>query len=408
MTKSIQDLREQRGAIAIELNALMEKTQTWGPEAQAVYDTGMAKIDEIDASIRRISAFNEKVVADALDSRVAEASARAAHDGGNVSAGRAVYQKWLRGGDAVMDAADMAVIKNVMSTTTNSEGGFTVATEVAASILDALKAFGGMRSVAEVIQTASGNPINFPTSDGTSEEGELIGENGTATDLDPTFDIRTLGARKYSSKTVAVPFELLQDSVIDVEAFVRNRLVTRLGRITNKHFTTGTGTGQPRGIVTAATSGKVGATGQTLTVTYDDLVDLQHSVDPAYRDQGQARFMMNDASLRNIRKIKDTTGRPIFVPGYEVADRGGSPDMLLGSPVTVNQDVAVMAANARSILFGDFSFYKIRDVMDVTLFRFTDSAYARKGQVGFLAWMRADGNFVDVGGAVKFYQNSAT
>jgi len=368
----------------------------------------MAKIDEIDASIRRISAFNEKVVADALDSRVAEASARAAHDGGNVSAGRAVYQKWLRGGDAVMDAADMAVIKNVMSTTTNSEGGFTVATEVAASILDALKAFGGMRSVAEVIQTASGNPINFPTSDGTSEEGELIGENGTATDLDPTFDIRTLGARKYSSKTVAVPFELLQDSVIDVEAFVRNRLVTRLGRITNKHFTTGTGTGQPRGIVTAATSGKVGATGQTLTVTYDDLVDLQHSVDPAYRDQGQARFMMNDASLRNIRKIKDTTGRPIFVPGYEVADRGGSPDMLLGSPVTVNQDVAVMAANARSILFGDFSFYKIRDVMDVTLFRFTDSAYARKGQVGFLAWMRADGNFVDVGGAVKFYQNSAT
>ncbi|MCA6339023.1 phage major capsid protein [Phenylobacterium sp.] len=408
MSKSIQDLREQRGAIAIELNALMEKTQTWGPEAQAVYDTGMAKIDEIDASIRRISAFNEKVVADALDSRVAEASARAAHDGGNVSAGRAVYQKWLRGGDAVMDAADMAVIRNVMSTTTPSEGGFTVATEVAASILDALKAFGGMRSVAEVIQTASGNPINFPTSDGTSEEGELIAENGTATDQDPVFDIRTLGARKYSSKTVAVPFELLQDSVIDVEAFVRNRLVTRLGRITNKHFTIGTGTGQPRGIVTAATSGKVGATGQTLTVTYDDLVDLQHSVDPAYRDQGQARFMMNDASLRNVRKIKDTTGRPIFVPGYEVADRGGAPDMLLGSPVTVNQDVAVMAANARSILFGDFSFYKIRDVMDVTLFRFTDSAYARKGQVGFLAWMRSDGNFVDVGGAVKFYQNSAT
>jgi HK97 family phage major capsid protein len=408
MTKSIQDLREQRGAIAIELNALMEKTQTWGPEAQAVYDTGMAKIDEIDASIRRISAFNEKVVADALDSRVAEASARAAHDGGNVSAGRAVYQKWLRGGDAVMDAADMAVIKNVMSTTTNSEGGFTVATEVAASILDALKAYGGMRRVSEVFQTAGGNPINFPTSDGTSEEGELIGENGTATDQDPVFDIRTLGARKYSSKTVAVPFELLQDSVIDVEAFVRNRLVTRLGRITNKHFTIGTGTGQPRGIVTAATSGKVGATGQTLTVTYDDLVDLQHSVDPAYRDQGQARFMMNDASLRNVRKIKDTTGRPIFVPGYDVADRGGAPDMLLGSPVTVNQDVAVMAANARSILFGDFSFYKIRDVMDVTLFRFTDSAYARKGQVGFLAWMRADGNFVDVGGAVKFYQNSAT
>lgn len=207
---AIQNLREQRGALAKEVHDLAHKT-TWSDADQAVYDAKMEEIDRIDANIARISAANEKIAADALNSRVAEASARAAHDGGNVSAGRAVYQKWLRGGDAVMDAADLAVIKNTMSTTTNSEGGFTVATEVAASILDALKAFGGMRSVAEVIQTASGNPINFPTSDGTSEEGELIAENGTATDLDPVFDIRTLGARKYSSKTVAVPFELLQE-----------------------------------------------------------------------------------------------------------------------------------------------------------------------------------------------------
>ena len=293
-----------------------------------------------------------------------------------------------------------------MSTTTNSEGGFTVATEVATSVLEALKTYGGMRAVADVIQTAQGNPINFPTSDGTSEVGELIGENTTATSADVTFGVKTLTTYKYSSKIVTVPYELLQDSSVDVEALVRNRLTTRLGRITNTHFTTGTGSSQPNGIVTASAVGKTGATGQTTSVLYADLIDLQHSVDPAYREN--AKFMMNDATLRSLRKIVDGQSRPIFVPGYEVGNPGGVPDTLLGSPLVVNQDVAVMAASAKSILFGDFSNYKIRDVMDVSLFRFTDSAYTKLGQVGFLAWMRSGGQFVDVGGSVKHYANSAT
>jgi HK97 family phage major capsid protein len=405
MSKTIQDLREKRGALSRQLNDRMESGKPWTPEDQAFYDAGMAQLDDIDAEVARRSKLYEKIAAEALEDRAGEAIARAARDNG--ADPRAVYQKWLRGGDSALNAADLAVVQNTMSTTTNSEGGFTVATEVARSVVEALKAFGGMRDVANVIQTAQGNPINFPTSDGTSEVGEILAENASATDLDPSFGVRTLSTFKYSSKVVSVPYELLQDTSIDVEALIRARLATRLGRITNTHFTTGTGSGQPNGVITATSVGKTGPTGQTLTVTYDDLVDLQHSVDPAYRDRGQARFMMNDASLRNVRKIKDTTGRPIFVPGYEVADRGGAPDMLLGSPVTVNQDVPVMAANAKSILFGDFSFYTIRDVMDVTLFRFTDSVFTRKGQVGFLAWMRAGGQMLDVN-AVKFYANSAT
>ena len=402
---SIQALREQRAAIGKELNDLVGKAD-WTAADQAIYDGKMSEVERIDASISRISAVNEKIAADALDSQVREATARAAHNSGGDY--RAVYQKWLRGGDNVLNAADWETVRNTMSTTTNSEGGFTVATEVATSVLEALKAFGGMRDVATVIQTAEGNPMNFPTSDGTSEVGELIGENTTATDADVSFGVKSLSTFKYSSKVVTIPIELLMDSSVDVEALVRARLATRIARITNAHFTTGTGTGQPNGIVTASTAGKTGTTGQTLTVTYDDLVDLQHSVDPAYRASGRARFMMNDASLRVIRKLKDGQQRPIFVPGYEVGVPGGVPDTLLGSPVTVNQDVAVMAANAKSILFGDFSAYTIRDVMAVTLFRFTDSAFTKKGQVGFLAWSRHGGNFIDAGGAVKFYANSAT
>jgi HK97 family phage major capsid protein len=211
----------------------------------------------------------------------------------------------------------------------------------------------------------------------------------------------------------AVPFELLQDSSVDIEAFVRQRMVDRLGRITNTHFTTGTGTAQPTGVITAAGTGVTAANGtsQVTAITYASIIDLIHSVDPAYRNRGNSKFMMNDASVKVIRKIVDGQSRPIFAPGYD-ATRGGAaysqPDVLCGYPIVVNQDVAVMAASAKSIAFGDLSYYYIRDAMDIMMFRFTDSAYAKLGQVGFLSWLRSGGNFIDVGGAVKLFVNAAS
>lgn len=403
---SIQALREQRAAKAKSLHELVNKKE-WNAEAdQPVYDAALAEIDALDSQISRIQAANERLAQDALDNGVIEGIERIAKN--QKSDGASVYAKWLRGGDNALNAEDWATIRNTMSTTTNSEGGFTVQTDVATTVLDALKAFGGMRAVADVIRTAQGNPMSFPTSDGTSETGEIIAENTTATSADISFGTKSLPVYKFSSKVVAVPFELLQDSSVDVEAFVRQRLVTRLGRITNTLFTTGTGSSQPTGIVTAATTGVTAAnsTSQVTAVTYDSLVDLQHSVDPAYRVN--ASWMFNDTSLRQIRKVKDSQSRPIFVPGYETGVPGGVPDMLLGAPITINQDMASMAASAKSIAYGDFSYYKIRDVMDVTMFRFTDSAYTKLGQVGFLAWMRSGGNLVDVGGAVKLFVNAAS
>ena len=136
-------------------------------------------------------------------------------------------------------------------------------------------------------------------------------------------------------------------------------------------------------------------------LSYDDLVDLEHSVDPAYRRQPGARFMMADSTLKLLRKIKDGQGRPIFVPGYETGSPGGAPDTLLGRPFTINQDMPEAVAGNRPLLFGLFSKYLIRDVMDFTLFRFTDSAYTLRGQVGFVGFMRCGGNLIDAGGAVK-------
>lgn len=404
--QSIQALRERRTALAQSLHDLLDKNpgDKWNKDHQAAYDQAMNEIEAIDSEAKRIQAVLDKIADAAQTDAIRNVVERKAHDEGKPHL--TAFWKLMRNGDKHLTTDEWATLRNTMSVGTAAQGGYTVPTEVATSVADALKAYGGMRGVAEVFRTAQGNDINYPTSDGTAETGELIGENTTATAADPSFGVVSLKTYKFSSKIVAVPFELLQDSSIDMEAFITGRLVQRLGRVTNTYFTTGTGTAQPNGIVTAAASGKVGTTGQTTTVIFDDLVDLVHSVDPAYRQLGRCRFMMNDASLKVIRKLKDSNGRPIFMPG-DAGLSGPMGDTLLGYPVAINQDVATMAANAKSILFGDFMFYKIRDAMDIQMFRFDDSAYIKLGQIGFLAWMRSGGNFADVGGAVKYYQNSA-
>lgn len=407
MAETVQALRERHAALAQKTRALVEENNDgWESRHQEQYDAAMNELDDIKAQIDRTTKLFEKMADDAVVNIAEEAHARSGHKK-DVSPANQLFMKWLRGGDKALTAEDWITIRNTMSTTTTTEGGHTVPTEVAASVVDVLKAYGGVREAASVIQTENGNPINFPTSDGTSEVGELIAENTTATSADPTFGVVTLSTYKFSSKIVAAPFELLQDSAVDIEAFITRRIGDRLGRILNQYFTTGTGTSQPKGVVTAAASGKVGTTGQTLTVIVDDLIDLVHSVDPAYRVAGNVRFMMNDASLKIIRKLKDSQNRPVFLPGYDGL-AGPMADTLLGYPITINQDMAVMAANAKSILFGDFSRYTIRDVMGMQLFRFDDSPYIKLGQIGFLAWMRSGGTLTDGGSPIKYYQNSAT
>lgn len=405
--QSIQALRERIAARAQEVRALVkENNEKWTPEHQGKYDAGMAEVEDLKAQVSRVEAMMAADAEQVGNEQVANAAARKAPGAKAGDKMAQIYTKYLRNGDKALSAEDWRDIRATLSTTTGSEGGYSVQTEVASRLIDSLKAFGGMRAAATVLRTAMGNDMSFPTSDGTTEVGELIAQNTTATAADPTFGTVSVITYKFSSKIVAVPFELLQDSEIDIAAFVEARLSQRIGRITNQYFTTGTGTSQPRGVVAGASSGKVGTTGQTLTVISDDLIDLIHSVDPAYRDGAACKFMMADSSLKVVRKIKDTAGRPIFLPGYDGLG-GAMGDSLLGYPIVINQDVAVMAANAKSILFGDFSKYIVRDVMAQTLFRFEDSAYAKLGQVGFLMWHRAGGNLLD-SAAVKYYANSAT
>jgi HK97 family phage major capsid protein len=397
---SIQNLREERTAKAREYRNTLDNNP--GKLSEEV----VAKLNELESDITNLDerlAREERIIQFAAEEvAVINAAEHVARKGSKEGpSASALLDKWMRGGDKAMSAEDWTQIRNTMSTTTDGQGGYTVAEEVASVVLDALKAFGGMRNVATVIRTAQGNPMSWPTSDGTSETGEILAENAAAADADPSFGTKALPVYKYSSKVVTVPIELLMDSSVDMEAFVRSRIAQRLGRITNTHFTVGDGSSKPTGIVAGASVGKTGATGQIASVIYNDLVDLEHSVDPAYRVNG--KWMFSDTVLKLIKKLLDSQNRPLWLP--DVA--GNAPATILGYGYQINQDVAVPAASAKSVVFGDLSKYVIRDVMSLTYHRFDDSAFAKKGQVGFLAFLRSGGNYMDVGGAVKVFQNPA-
>lgn len=404
--KSIQALREQRQQLAKEARNQLEQKgdRTWSKEDQQTFDN---RSDQIDSIEREIAAV-EKVMALEVEKNHTDVEQfRNAPQSKAQAAGRELFAKLLRVGAQQMSNEEMTIIRNTMSTTTPSQGGYSVQTDVAKELIDAMKAYGGMRGVAGNITTANGAPLGYPTSDGTAEVGEWVAENVQASSADASFGTVSLNTFKASSKIITIPIELLQDSSIDVIAMVNKRIRDRLGRTMNGGFTTGTGTGQPNGFVTAASVGKTGTTGQTTTVIFDDLVDLQESIDQAYQDAGTCRFMMHQQTRKMVRKLKDGAGRPIWAEAYEAGIKSGIPAQLLGADVAINNDMAQPGANGKTIAFGDFSKYMIRDVMDITLFRFDDSAYASKGQVGFLAWTRAGGNLLDANG-IKLYQHSAS
>lgn len=420
MAKSIQALREKRNSLAKEMRNHFDKfdgdhAPKWDEKADETHNNLKEQVEAVDKEIGRLQ---DVLDAEAVDfsNRRDDGDQRGAQRPGNPSEAqnsekdRQIFQSYLRGGVNALTAEQQqyvaertAQVQNTMSTGVPAEGGYLVPELFGDRLIESLKAFGGMREVAGIMPTESGATINYPTTDATSEEGELIAENTEVADEDPSFGTVGLGAYMFSSKGVAVPFQLLQDSGIDLEIHINNRLAMRLGRTTNRLYTVGTGTGEPQGAVTASGVGKVGASGKATSVDFSDINALIHSVDPAYRNSGSCSLMFHDNTLRDLKDLRDNQNRPLWLPG--VAQ--GEPDQIYRQPYTINQNMPVMAANAKSMLFGDFSKFLIRDVRQVMLFRMTDSAYTRKAQVGFLAFMRSDSRLTDTG-ALKHYQNSAT
>ncbi len=284
----------------------------------------------------------------------------------------------------------------------DTAGGYLVPELFRNVLTETQKFYGGMLSVANIITTTTGNDLVWPTNDDTGNEGEYLGEGGAVSEQGTSFGRRKLGAFVLSTKMIKVYLPLITDSAFDLESWLPKKMGERIGRRGNRAFTAGTGVGQPQGFVDAVAIGKTGLTGQTVTVIYDDLVDLEHSVDIAYRNE-RSQWMFHDLTLAKLRKMKDSTGRPLWEPSLVV----GAPSTFNGRRYTVNNDMPQMAANARSIAFGDFQAgYIIRRVAGVTMMRL-DERYAESLQRAFLGFERHDG-MVDDAAAIRVYANSAT
>lgn len=418
--KTIVEKRQKRFGLVQEARQLLDEAEARGgmtAEEEQKYERIMADVDkmgkEIEREERQLSLEADMMKRDGSaafrqnpgegEQRVEQRDIPVTH----TEEYRSAFNNFLKHGLGGLKPEERQLIQSEqrsLAVGTNTAGGYTVPQGFYNRLMEAQKFYGGMRQANTTkIQTQAGNPLPIATNDDTGNMGAILAENAAAgTATDPVFGQKLLQAWKYTSKTVLISLELLQDSAFDLEAWLTRKLGERLGRIINNHLTVGTGSSQPMGVVTAAASGKVGLTGQTTSIIYDDLIDLIHSVDVAYRQNAQ--FMFHDTTLKALKKIKDSQNRPLWLPGLALKE----PDTINGFPYIVNNDIPVMAANAKSVLFGDFSTYYIRDVMDIQVIRIAEK-YIESGQIGFIAFSRTDGNLIDAGqGPIKYYANSAT
>lgn len=422
----LNDLRQQRAALVAKMRALTDKA---GTEKRGLSAEETAEWERLDADQEALKAqlVREERQRD-LERETAEQRGRSVSDPNRE--GREIpkeerdrqyaeaFNLWAGFGHEALSPEQRNVLATGRQSLSPSEqkelraqgvatggaGGYTVPQGFSGEYDKALKAFSGVLQACRILPTASGATLPWPTVNDTAQVGEQLGENTAAALQDVTFGVVNLDAYKYSSKIMLVSIELAQDSAFGLDALLGELAGERIGRILNQRLTTGTGTSQPNGIVTAAAAGVTLPVGNTTSLTYDGIIDLEHAVDPAYRNLGGCAFMLHDTTLKTLKKVKDSQNRPLWKTS--LAD--GEPDSIDGYPFYINQDMAVPAANAKTILFGQMKKYIVRQVRDTFLFRFNEK-YMDAGQVGFVAFARYDGDLIDAGtNPVKYLAQSAT
>ena len=423
---SLAELQDQRGRLVAQAREATDAINANTDEARAAElntraDKFFAELDALDAKIEReermarIEAdFEQRSEARAKAEREARrpggsGEARGA-DQGEVAEYRTVFHKMLQAGGDLSDLTgeERALLRSgvvearALTAGTGSAGGYTVPTEMATFISEAMKLAGPMydQDICTFIDTTDGRTITVPKLDDTSGTGYAHTEGAALTDdgsADPAFGQATLGAYVYDSKVIQVSFELLQDSAFNVESLLGRLVGKRLGRLANNKLTVGTGSSQPNGVVTGSSLGKTAAS--ATAITFDEVIDLFHSVDPEYRASPKARFMMNDATLQTVRKLKDGQGNYLWSEGNV---QGGIPSMIQGKPYSINQDMASIATGNKVMLFGDFSEFYVRrvglPVLGVMRERFWPN-------VGLAGYVRFDSE-IGQSGAIKHLINA--
>ena len=279
----------------------------------------------------------------------------------------------------------MPQVVNALQIGTDSEGGYLVPDEYERTLVEALEEENVFRQLAKVIRTSSGDrKIPVVATKGTAS---WIDEEGAYLESDDSFAQVSIGAYKVGTM-IKVSEELLNDSVFDLEAYISREFARRIGAKEEEAFFTGDGSGKPLGVLAAAGGAETGVTAASATaITADELIDLFYSLKAPYRRN--AVWVLNDSTIKAIRKLKDNQGQYLWQPSLTA----GTPDLLLGKPVRTSAYMPAIAADAKTIAFGDFSYYWIADRQGRS-FKRLNELYAAIGQVGFLASQRVDGKLV--------------
>ncbi|HMT13130.1 MAG TPA: phage major capsid protein [Aestuariivirga sp.] len=414
---SIKELNEKREKLVHDareaLNEIKSNTdESRAAELDARHDKIMGEFDKLEGLIAR-----EQKVADA-EKRAEEARKKqrpALGDGEARSDGddekpsyRSAFHKMLRFGGEVseLSSEERSILRTGVASSgefraqtagTNTAGGYTVPTELANIIVKSMKDWGPMydEAICTVLNTASGSPIKLPTVDDTGvsavkhTEGTALTDDGGS---DVTFGQKSLDAFVYDTEFVRFSMELAQDSVFNVEMLLGDLLGERLGRIANAQLTTGDGSGDPNGAVTASSLGKTAVS--ATAITSDELVDLLHSVNAAYRRSPKARFMFADTTMAAIRKLRDGQGNYLWQMGDVTT---GQPGTLLGYQYSINDDMDSIAAGKKVVLFGDFGKYFVRKVGSPIIGVMRERFWPDLGIAGLI---RFDGELADTA-AVK-------
>ena len=375
--------RTDKGVLSAEDDA------TYSRMEQEISDLGkeisrMERLEALDAQMKE--PVNHPLTGKPMRSRIIEKTGRASDE----------YRTsfW----DMMRSKAPLPSVVNALQEGTDSEGGYLVPDEYDRTLVEALEEENVFRQLAKVIRTSSGDrKIPVVATKGTAS---WIDEEGAYTESDDSFGQVSIGAYKVGTM-IKVSEELLNDSVFDLESYIAKEFARRIGAKEEEAFFTGDGSGKPLGVLAATGGAETGVTAASSTaITADELMDLFYSLKSPYRKK--AVWVLNDSTIKAVRKLKDSTGQYLWQPSL----MAGTPDTLLGRPVKTSTYMPVIAAGAKTIAFGDFSYYWIADRQGRS-FKRLNELYAANGQVGFLGSQRVDGKLV-LSEAVKVLAQKAS
>lgn len=383
----VLELKEKRAKAWEAAKAFLDSKQgsngLMSAEDAATYDKMEAEVVDLGKEIDRLE--RQAVI----DAELAKATSTPitnkpnTQPGGETKTGRAT-DEYKRAFWNSMRNKNSYEIQNALSIGTDSEGGYLVPDEYEKKLVEALEDEVFFRSLATVIKTSSGDrKIPIVTSKG---EAAWIDEGGQFPESDDRFGQTSIGAHKLATM-IKVSDELLNDSVFNIEQYISKEFGRRIGTKEEEAFFIGDGTGKPVGIFNKTGGADIGVTAATTSITFDDVMDLYYSLRAPYRNK--ATWLLNDSTVKAIRKLKDGNGNYIWQPSV----REGEPDRILNRPYRTSIYVPELAAGNRVMAFGDYSYYWIADRQGRS-FKRLNELFATTGQVGFLASERVDGKLI--------------